>query len=138
MSIQYGVLLRNAQLDAIAAQAGASAKLRIYSGSPPADCATAASGTLLVEMALPSTWMAAAGSGSVAKTGTWSGTGTAGAGAGTNAGYWRLVDSAGTTCHAQGTITVTGGGGDLTLDNISIANGQTVTISSFSISALNA
>jgi hypothetical protein len=41
----------------------------------------------------------------------------------------------GATCHVQGSITVTGGGGDMTLDNTSIASGQQVTITSFSITA---
>ena len=35
----------------------------------------------------------------------------------------------------QGTITATGGGGDMTLDNTSIASAQQVTITSFTLSA---
>lgn len=137
MSLQYGVALRNAQLDAIESTVGTAPKLQLRSGAPPANCATAASGTLLCEMTLPSDWLAAASSGSKAKSGTWSGTGDAGAGSGTAAAHWRLLDSAGSVCHAQGTITVTGGGGDLTLDNTSIASGQAVSISSWSFSAAN-
>lgn len=138
MAIQYSVTLRNNQLDQIESTTGTSAKLRLYSGSAPADCAAAATGTLLVDMALPSDWMAAASSGSKAKTGTWSGTGTAGAGSGTSAGYFRITDSAGTTAHMQGTVTITGGGGDMTLDNPNIATGQSVTVNTFSITAGNA
>ena len=134
MAIQLSVSARNARLDAIETTAGTSAKLRIYSGSAPADCATAASGTLLVDIALPSDWMSAASSGSKAKLGTWQGTAAA---TGT-AGYFRIVDNAGTTCHVQGTVTATGGGGDLTLDNVSIASSQTVTISTFSLKDANA
>jgi len=137
MSLQYGVTLRNAQLDAIESTIGTSPKLQLRSGAPPANCAAAASGTLLCEMTLPSDWLAAASSGSKAKSGTWSGTGDAGAGSGTAAAHWRLLDSSGTTCHAQGTVTVTGGGGDLTLDNTSIASGQAVAISSWSFAAAN-
>lgn len=137
MALQYGVTLRNAQLDAIETTVGTSPKLQLRSGSPPANCAAAASGTLLCEMTLPSDWLGAASSGSKSKSGTWSGTGDAGAGSGTNAGHWRLLDSGGTVCHAQGTITVTGGGGDLTLDNVNIASGQSVSISSWSFSAAN-
>jgi hypothetical protein len=138
MAVQYSVAVRNAKLDTFETTAGTSAKLRIYSGAKPADCATAASGTLLVEMALPSDWMSAASGGVKAKTGTWSGTGAAGAGAGTNAGYFRIVDTAGTTTHMQGTVTAAGGGGDMTLDNISIAQNQTVTVNTFSITEGNA
>lgn len=138
MTIQYSTTLRNNQLDQIETTTGASAKLRLYSGAAPADCAAAATGTLLVEMALPADWMAAAAAGSKAKTGTWSGQGTAGAGTGTAAGYFRITDSAGTTTHMQGTVTITGGGGDLTLDNPNIATSQTVTVNTFTVTAGNA
>jgi hypothetical protein len=135
--MQNGVAVRNAKLDVEETTIGVSPKLRFYSGSVPADCATAPSGTLLAELTLPSDWMAAASGGVKAKAGTWSGTGGAGAGAGTNAGYFRIYDSAGSVCHKQGTVTATGGGGDMTLDNINIANGQSVSVSTFSITAGN-
>jgi hypothetical protein len=134
MTLQYSVAVNNARLDAFESTAGTSAKLRIYTGTVPANCAAAATGTLLVEMALPSDWMAAASAGVKAKSGTWSGTGAA---AGT-AGYFRIVDTAGTTTHAQGTATITGGGGDMILDNTSIAVSQVVTVNSFSLTTGNA
>ena len=134
MAVQLSVAARNARLDAIETTVGASAKLQIRSGAQPATAATAASGTLLCEIALPSDYMAAASAGSKAKSGTWSGTGAA---AGT-AGHFRVVDTAGTTCHIQGSITATGGGGDMTLDNTSIASGQTVTVNTFTLSDANA
>ena len=134
MAVQLFVAARNARLDAIETTVGASAKLQIRSGAQPATAATAASGTLLCEIALPSDYMAAASAGSKAKSGTWSGTGAA---AGT-AGHFRVVDTAGTTCHIQGSITATGGGGDMTLDNTSIASGQTVTVNTFTLSDANA
>ena len=135
MALQYSVAVRNAQLDALESTTGTAALLRIYSGAAPANCAAAASGTLLAEMTLPSDWMAAASSGSKALSGTWQ---DASANATGTAGHFRLYDSGGTTCHAQGTVTATGGGGDLTLDNTSIASGQSVTITSFTITAGNA
>jgi len=135
MALQYSVAVRNAQLDAVEVTVSTAPLLRIYSGSAPANCAAAASGTLLAEMTLPSDWMAAASSGSKALSGTWQ---DASANATGTAGHFRLYDSGGTTCHAQGTVTATGGGGDLTLDNVSIASGQSVTITSFTITAGNA
>jgi len=135
MALQYSVAVRNAQLDALESTTGTAALLRIYSGAAPANCAAAASGTLLAEMTLPSDWMAAASGGSKALSGTWQ---DASANATGTAGHFRLLDSGGTTCHAQGTATATGGGGDLTLDNTSIASGQSVTITSFTITAGNA
>lgn len=138
MPIQYSTVLRNNQLDQIESTVGASARLHLYTGSKPANCAAAHTGTLIVNMALPSDWMDAAASGSKAKLGTWTGTGLPAAGTGTNAGYFRITDSTGATCHIQGTVTVTGGGGDMTLVNTNIAENQAVVISSFTINAGNA
>ena len=138
MAIQYSGTLRDNQLDQIEATTGVSAKFRLYSGAAPANCAAVATGTLLVDMALPADWMNAASGGTKTLLGAWSGTGTAGAGTGTAAGYFRVLDSTGTTTHVQGTVTITGSGGDLTVDNPSIANAQVVTISAFTITALNA
>ncbi len=134
MALQYSVTVRNAQLDAFETAIGTSAILKIRSGSVPASCATADSGTVLATFNLPSDWMSAASSGSKAKSGTWEDTSADATG---TAGHWRLYASDGTTCHAQGTVTATGGGGDMTLDNTSIASGQTVTVTTFSISAGN-
>ena len=131
MALQYSVAVNNARLDAVETTTGATAKLRIYTGAAPANCAAAATGTLLVDMTLPADWMAAASSGSKAKAGTWSGTGVA---AGT-AGYFRIVDNAGTTAHIQGTCGI--GAGDLQLDNTNIAISQTVTVNTFTLNAAN-
>jgi hypothetical protein len=35
----------------------------------------------------------------------------------------------------QGNVTATGGGGDMTIDNVSIAAGQQVTVTSFTLTA---
>lgn len=134
MALQYSVAVRNAQLDVVESTAGTSAKLLLYTGSIPATCATAASGTLLATLTLPSDWMAAAASGTKAKLGTWSGVGSAAG----SAGYYRIVDNAGTTCHVQGAVTATGGGGDMTLDNIVIAAAQAITVNSYNLTAGNA
>lgn len=134
MAMQLSVAARNALLDAIETATGATAKLQIRTGSQPANCAAAASGTLLAELTLPSDWMAAASGGTKALAGSWTGTASA---TGT-AAHYRIVDNAGTTCHEQGSVTATGGGGDLTLDSTSITSGQTVTITSKTLTAPNA
>jgi hypothetical protein len=134
MALQYSVSVRNAQLDAFETAVGTSAILRIRTGVPPATCATADSGTVLATMTLPTDWMAAASSGSKALSGTWQDTSADATG---TAGHFRIYDSAGTTCHAQGTITATGGGGDMTLDNTSIATGQAVSVTTFTLTAGN-
>jgi hypothetical protein len=125
MAIQMSVALRNARLDAIETTLGTAAKIRIYSGAVPANCAAANSGTLLAEWTLASDWAPAASAGSKSMSGTP--LATTGLAAGT-AGHYRLTDNAGTTVHMQGTVTATGGGGDLTVDNTSIAASQAVNI----------
>lgn len=135
MALQYGTTLRNAQLDAVETTIGTSPILKIRTGSVPANCAAADTGTVLATMTLPSDWMAAASSGSKALSGTWQDTSADATG---TAAHFRIYDSGGSTCHIQGTVTITGGGGDMTLDNTSIASAQQVTITSFTLTAGNA
>jgi len=99
-AIQFSDTLRNALLDAYELTIGTSPKLRLYTGARPANTAAAASGTLICELTLPSDWQAAPSGGSSAKQGTWSGT-TVAAG---DVGYYRMYDSAGSTCHEQGDV----------------------------------
>lgn len=135
MAIQLSVAVRNAQLDAFESTTGTLAVLKIRSGAAPANCAAADSGTVLATLSLPSDWMAAAGSGTKAMSGTWQ---DAAADAAGTAAHFRIYDTAMTTCHMQGTVTATGGGGDLQLDNTSIAVGQQVNVTSFTLTAGNA
>ena len=132
MAIQYSTTVRNAELDAIETTISTTPTLTIWTGAAPANCGTANSGTALVTMTLPSDWMAAASSGSKAKAGTWE---DASADASGTAAHFRIHQ--GTTCHIQGTVTLTSGGGDMELDNTNIAAGQAVTISTFTITAGN-
>lgn len=136
MALQYSVGVNNARLDTVESTAGTNVGLLIYSGLPPATCAAAPTGTLLVAMSLPADWMAAASSQSKAKSGTWSATAI---GTGT-AGYFRICSGSPTTvAEIQGVIETTGGSptGDMGLDNTSITSGQTVTVSTFTITAGN-
>ncbi len=135
MAVQHSTTVRNNRLDQIETTIGTAPILEIRSGSPPANCAAADSGTLLASMTLPSDWMAAASGGTKAKSGTWQDLSANAAG---TAAHYRIKDSTGTTCHEQGTVTATGGGGDMTLDNVSIAVGQTVQITSFTWTEGNA
>lgn len=127
MALQLSTGVRNAQADQLETTVGTAPKLQIRSGAVPANCAAADAGTLLCEITLPSDWLTAASAGLKQKNGTWSGTGAA---TGT-AGHFRVKDSAGSTCHMQGTVTITGGGGDMTLTNTSVAISQAVVIDTF-------
>ena len=138
MTVQYSVEVRNAKLDVWESTIGAAPIIEIRTGSQPADCATPATGTVLVQQALPSDWMAAASAGSKVKSGSWALTALAGITT-ANAGYYRIYDAGSPSkCHEQGSITVTGGGGDMTMDNISIAASQAVTVNTFTKTAGNA
>lgn len=135
MGLQFSTSVRNAQLDAIETTVGTSPILEIRSGSAPANAAASDTGTLLASMTLPSDWMAAASSGAKAKNGTWE---DLSANATGTAGHFRIKDSSGTTCHIQGTVSVSGGGGDLILDSVSISSGQAVSITTFTLTGSNA
>lgn len=120
MTIQFSTAVRNARADAWASAVGPSAVLRIRTGAPPANCAASDSGTALASFSFGSTWTSAASGGVKEVSGlpitvTGSATGIA--------GHYRLYASNGTTCHEQGTVTITGGGGDMVVDNTSIASG---------------
>ena len=132
MALQFSVTVRNARLDTIESTIGTSAVLKIRTGSVPANCAASDSGTVLATLTLPSDWMAAASSGSKAKSGTWEDTSADATG---TAAHFEVMDSGGTTCHIQGTVTATGSGGDMEIDNTSIATGQQVTVTAFTLTA---
>lgn len=133
MAIQFSASVRNARLDAIETAIGASAVMKIRTGSAPADVATADSGTVLATLNLPSDWMAAASAGSKAKSGTWQ---DASADATGTAAHFRIYASDGTTAHLQGTVGI--GTGDLQVDNTSFASGQSFTVTGFTLTDGNA
>ena len=135
MSLQLSVDCRNARLDAVETFAGTSAILKLRTGDAPENCATADSGTVVATINLPSDWMASASSGSKAKSGTWEDASADNTGV---IAHFRLYKSDGTTCVMQGTVTETGGGGDLTVDNNDVNSGQTITITGFTLTDGNA
>lgn len=128
MAIQLSVAVRDARADAVETAIGAGARLKIFTGAQPANCAAADSGTLLADVTCPSDWMAASASGTKSKSGTWSDASADGTG---SAAHFRLYAANGTTCGMQGTVTATGGGGDMTVDNVSFATGQAFTVTAF-------
>jgi hypothetical protein len=128
MARQFSVAVRDARADAYETAIGTDAVLKIRTGAQPATCATADSGTVLATLTLPTDWMAAASGGAKAKLGTWEDTSADATG---TAAHYRLYASNGTTCHDQGTVTITGGGGDMTVDSVSFTAGQVFTVTSF-------
>src|SRR5580765_2346274 len=135
MALQLGTTVRNARLDQIETTIGTSPILKIRTGAAPANCAAADSGTVLASVTCPSDWMAAASRGTKAKSGTWEDTSADATG---TAAHFRIYDSGGSTCHIQGTVTITGGGGDMTVDNTSFATGQDSVVTGFTLTDGNA
>lgn len=138
MTISINTAARNAAIDAVRVlpDAGAgSGVLRIYSGAKPATPATAPSGTLLAAITLnkPSFGAGATGVSAIVIAPAIS---AAAAATGT-AGYFRILTSteaAGSGLGViDGTVTATGGGGDLTLDTVSIVSAVTVTVTGGSL-----
>jgi hypothetical protein len=130
MAFQFSDTARNGIVNAIATAGGSAPTLEIRSGAVPANCAAAASGTVLVTMTLPATWMNGGSGGVATLAGTWQ---DLLADVGGTAGHFRIRQGA--TTHIQGTVTATGGGGDMTLDNPVITLNQQVTITSFTLTA---
>jgi hypothetical protein len=124
MTIQYSTTHRNNNMADITTQLSTTGYLLIYTGSAPANCATAASGTLLASLPLSNPFAPAPSAGVL----TASAITSAAAAATGTAGYWRLcTSSAGTTCVAQGTVypTVT-----LATSATTAANANTLTFAS--------
>ena len=134
MAIQYSVTDRTNKATQIATDVGVNAVIKIFTGSPPANCGTADTGTLLVQFAGNATQFGTASAGvltvSAIANATAVGTGTA--------GYFRVYPNAATTTNAvfQGLCALSGS--DMNLTNTSIVSGQTCVFTSQSITEFGA
>jgi hypothetical protein len=127
MAFQYGVTLRTNQVGQIQTTIGTSGTLKIFSGAEPANCAAADPAGLLATITLPASFLTSSG-GVTTIAGSW----TVAASATGTAASFRMYDGS-ANCHVQGNVT-----SDLVLNNTSITSGQTVTVTSFSVTAGNA
>jgi hypothetical protein len=130
MALGYAAALRNAQLDEITARAGASALLKIFSGTRPAT--GGAETTKLSEQVCNATFAPAASGGvltlnAIADDTAADATGTA---------SWFRIESSAAVHVLDGNVAASGS--DLNFDSISFVAGGTVAISSFTITAGNA
>lgn len=134
MAVQYSVAVRNARANAVETAIGPSPVLKLRSGAPPASCAAADTGTALITIALPADHHGDAANGVKAKAGTWQAAAdTAGV-----IGHYRIYANDGVTCHEQGTVTLPGAGGDMTVQNTNVQPGQVVTVNSHTTTEPNA
>ena len=132
MTLQFSAAARNAMLDSgITTIIGNAGLLRIYTGAPPATVAAAATGTLLAELVMASPFAPGAAAGVLTPGAI---TQDSSADASGTAGYFRMLTS-GAVAVLQGTVTVTGGGGDLTLNTTSIVAGVPVLVTGGTITA---
>lgn len=135
MTVGIVTTARNAMLDALNARinlgAGAG-MLRIYDGTRPATGGAAT--TLLAELTLSDPAAPAAASGVLTLSSI---TQDASANASGTATWFRIVDSDGNAV-LDGSVTATGGGGDLQLVTTTIVATQPVQVTSFTITAGNA
>lgn len=133
MALSYSVAIRNAQLDAITSAVGTTAKLRIYSGTRPANVAAPITGTLLAELTCNATFAPAASGGvltlnAITQDASADNTGTA--------THFRLWNTGATTAMVDGDVSTSGS--DLNLNSVSITSAATVSVTSFTITAGNA
>jgi hypothetical protein len=133
VALQLDVTTRNARLDATEASIGASPHLFLRTGPPPANVGLPPSGTLICDITLPADWMAAASAGTKTKLGLWQALAIADG----VLGHYRIIDSLGAV-RLQGTVTVTGGGGDMTVDSLATVTNQLVTVTSYIWTEANA
>ncbi len=137
MTLKTSVAVDNAALDARVAAIGASPKLVLYddgaSGAAiPAAATDAEVGTRLTVITLPATWMQAAANRLADKVAavfedlSVDANGTS--------HYYRLLSNDEATTHLQGTVTLTGGGGDMEVNNTSFAVGQPFTVTTWQLS----
>jgi hypothetical protein len=128
MTVQVADAVANAMIDAWETVIGASPIMRLRTGAQPANVAAASTGTVCATLVLPADWMANAATRAKALLGTWQDLQADAAGL---VAHYEIVKADGTTRMEQGSVTITGGGGDLTLDNPQLALNQQVNITSF-------
>lgn len=137
MAITHSTGLRNYSLDSGPATAfDTTGRIAIYTGTQPTANA-AATGTLLATLTMSSDAFAAASGGAIVANSI---TGDSAADATGTAGYFivyrtgdtALTSAAGTTDRRLiGSITATGGGGDMTFDTVSFVSGVPVNMTGF-------
>lgn len=135
MAVKYSTTLRNAQLDVIsgASGVGGSGKLRIYSGTRPANVAAAITGTLLAELTLNATFAPAASAGVLTANSITGDTSADNTGTAT---HFRIWKSDGTTAVIDGDVGTSGS--DLNLTSTSITATEPVNVTSLVITRGNA
>lgn len=134
MAIQYSVTHRTNAMTQLITDIGTSCVIKIFTGSIPATCATADTGTLLVTFAGNASAFGTAATGvltvNAVANATASDSGTA--------GYFRIYPTSATTTNAvmQGTCGTSGT--DMILTNATVTTGNTIQFTSMTVTAFGA
>src|SRR5512139_1968069 len=129
MALTYATATQNARANSVGSLlSGGTVEIR--SGAKPTSANSAASGTLLATVTLGTAPSASAGTVTMPDPASVNAVTTG------TAAHFRAKASGGATVF-DGTVTATGGGGDLTLSTVSLTSGSPVDISSFNYSELS-
>jgi hypothetical protein len=123
---QFGEVLRN-QMATSLSSALSNGVIKLFSGAAPVDCQAADPAGELASGILPAI-AATALSGVVSKFGSWLFTGSAAG----NALSFRVYDSS-LVCIHQGTVSVSGMGGDMIIDTIAINPAQAGEVTGYAV-----
>lgn len=128
MAIHLSTAAQNAACNGIVdlIDGGSPGTIKIYSGSQPANANTTPAGTLLATI----TWANPAFGNASSGVATATDPAAVNASATGTAGCFLVEDSTGANVF-DGSVTATGGGGDLTLSTTSLVSGSPVDITSF-------
>lgn len=134
MATRLPTATRNAIVDAVSARVDSGSGpgvIEIRTGTQPASANSAASGTLLATVVLADPSFGAGSSGTATLAGVPL---TDAADSSGTAGWFRIKDSSGGTV-LDGMCSMSGGGGEMILDNTSLATGQNFIITALTVTA---
>ena len=143
-NLKYSTALATAQQAAISTQLGASAVINIYDGTQPSSPDTAVTTQVLLASLTCSATFGAAAAKVLTANAITSGTGTAAATVSGKRATWARITTSGGTAHIDCTVgtngtlntdgsTSAGATYDININNNLITTGQTVSISSFTL-----
>ena len=131
MAVQYSTGCRTAKLQDGLDELFDGGVFEVRSGTQPSSADDAPSGTLLATISIPTPSFGTPSAGQVSKTGSWQTTNADNTG---TAAWFRMRTAADsgvsstTDIRLDGTLTLSGGGGDVIMDALSIVAGGTVTV----------
>lgn len=130
MTIGLSSTIRNSLATALNTAVGASAKIRLYnlgaSSRPATGGSIPGTATLLIELTGNAAGFGDVSGAAITLKAVAAGTATGGGSGGLSANFARILTSGSTFCY-DADVTVTGGGGDMTMDSTLIQTGATVT-----------